>query len=571
MKTLSCTEPRTKNLDEALECIRGEEERKAELFARRQTALLRQHLRKICGADNIHCEDPTTYFFLNQKLGRSWLGFITIAPPRSRWLLVGGVGLGCGPNENFDPKLHAQLKDVNEQHRGGRLEYVNGCLQHRHEHLITRDLTEEEVGGFVVILCGVAPLVLEVIGSEFGLEDPDRFACRVREFYWSRPEKFDSTDLGADALTPNLADEDAPVPVGAIEVARDSQKDLLERFRDESFNHLLRTVGPAVEWCTDGGWERFVWMEEDVQYRLQAIIPAGPHVANPTHVSVLAMAFLGHVPTRYGEARRWVRERQGYNTVGLLECPGEIEGRLLSLQTTSVLRPGDGAGLDACLRDLRHEARSLLALLGVYHEIVPAPTALQMWAAMQNGDPVARRSWNDPRGVARELLRNGSAEELDHALELAEYGEAWQTVLGVLARKQKEALAGAKLPQGLLYVRARALFRLGRWRAGLRVAQSILEGATDDRGRACAFNTFAVGYHGLGQWDEALDVLRGVDARKIWRIHYHRALALLHLGRSEEAYKCIDEYFAAASGRDPYALREFQAAEARLEENQAIV
>jgi hypothetical protein len=78
-------------------------------------------------------------------------------------------------------------------------------------------------------------------------------------------------------------------------------------------------------------------------------------------------------------------------------------------------------------------------------------------------------------------------------------------------------------------------------------------------------NTLAVGYHGLGQWDEALDVLRGVDARKIWRIHHHHALALLHLGRREETYKCIDEYFAAAAGRDPYALREFQAAEAWFE------
>jgi tetratricopeptide (TPR) repeat protein len=249
--------------------------------------------------------------------------------------------------------------------------------------------------------------------------------------------------------------------------------------------------------------------------------------------------------------------------VGLFEWSEDIENRFLSLQTTSVLRPGDDVGFETCINDLRHEARRLLEQLRVYHEVVPSLIAIQMRTAMEEGNAADRRRWADPRGVARDLFRDGSAAELDGAINLARQGEAWQTLIGLLARKEKEASDGAGLPAGLMCARVRALYHLGRWQAGLRIAQSLLDRATDDQGRACALNALAAGYRGLGQWDEVLDILRGVDGGKVARIHYHRALALLHLGRREEAFKCWESYFETA-GPDPFVMREFKAADERL-------
>jgi hypothetical protein len=572
------------NLEEALHCIRGDGERAAERFAMRQQVLLGSHLASLLGEHAMTRSKDGVQFGINDGDTIHPAFMVTGSLESDTCSLVGRVLLGeCSKEDG----LKEFVADVNACLSMSRLILADAVVQHLVIRPVTADLTRKDVEVALRVLRGLPGELVEEMRTRFGLETS---AATLRDILGRASEEGGKTEAGASApqsaAVPEQGNVDLPLgttPSEAVmapavsEVALDPEQPLMTRFDEKAMDYLMGKVGAALETMhKDSSNERegrkFCWMEGGLQFHINTgrlgCPPSGPR----NHVMVFAHVFMGRVVSRYPAARRWARRRMGNNSVGLHESDLDLQTGRLTLQTSSMLRPEDMEGLETMLKDIRFEAQQFVRLLSVYHSLMPADWVLALDKAALNGGRAKIIEINailcEPGRVARELLESVSSAELVSALQLANCAEDWKTQLALLDRCEREVTGPGRPSEfELKMTRCRALYRLGRWQAGLEVCAAIRPLPTDavERGQVQCY--LAAGHRGLKQWDEVLDVLRGADDEQMPRVHYHRAVALRHLGRLKEAEASYLAYVKTA-GPDLYADREMESLKRASEKQQ---
>ena len=259
-----------------------------------------------------------------------------------------------------------------------------------------------------------------------------------------------------------------------------------------------------------------------------------------------------------GAARQWLEVR-------LVEdlARGEVLDRspwpMVGFTATTMIPQGCVDALEVWTDAVAETVKRTCDLLDIYHGFLPESVIFDTYRV---SEVIGKLIYEDPHRAAGQILRERVRRLYDPALHAAAASQDWPMVLEVVRRLARDRRAHS-VREHLIVFALRAWLRMGNHGEALRVAQRAMVDASCESANLMFRTALAACHAALGQWKRVYAAVEGVPAARQPRAAYHRMVALLHLGKLEEAKTERQHYFDHA-GTDLYADFRFRSLAKRL-------